>query len=216
MKPDKRATKASKAKGSAPKASKPRMQRVKSYSRKRATKNIGKATNPWDATATLYGKEAAHLADVCGMIASLALRPPHPEDTARRMHEQLGAWLATATPADLRRLARWRDRPDWQDPEDPMNFGIQLEVFDRCVQQAASKAGGAAAFWELDEAQRQRLLREALSLENKREVLRQIPREELRDKIKMAQMGDHDPQTVRKSVARRFKAARAMPRRSAE
>ena len=156
---------------------------------------------------------AARLGQVCATIQRLHRHPQVREDLARDMREELGAWLASATPKDLRLLARWRENPEWDWAWEQLHLGIEMEVQHRCLKEAADKAGGAAAFFAASEAQRQHLLREALSPANKRKVLRQIPLEELQRAIERAQMGKHSLDAIRKAKSRKFRATRDKPGR---
>lgn len=207
--------------------------------------------NPFSQEArvrALYGK-AAHIADVCGKIISLntrlvwpdpntaegqeALARREPFDRARR--EYLGAWLANASPEDLRALADWRDRPEWPGPEDEIGFGIQLATLSKAVQEAVAatgfqvlpqaslpenpspsppfllnvKAMGPAEGEFLSNEE----LRKALAPDNQRDVLTRMSAAELQSSIKDAQMGNHTEDAIRKVRKRKFKATRKGPGR---
>ena len=142
-----------------------------------------------------------HLHEIKSLMQSLNLRPQHPPEKVREMHERLGAWLATATPQDIHILAAWKDRPDWDGPHDPLALGIQLEVFDQAVRRAA-RAMPAGSMPTPEKLAR------ATHPDNLRAILKKMPRAALVKAIAAGQMGTHEKETVRKRIERQFGATR--------
>lgn len=153
----------------------------------------------------LHGN-AAHLAEVCGRIVSLNTRlewpaPDSPEGREalrqrepleRAYREFLGAWLAKeASPQDLRILAKWMDATNKGGPVEELLLGIHLATCGKAVEGKS-----------LDDAAK------ALNPDNLREVLREMPRAELKEQIEASRMGRHTPTAIQHRLGRDFGATR--------
>lgn len=106
--------------------------------------------------AFMFG-EAAHLARQCDAIKAILAAAKHGLPDTPWGHSQkvklqaardfLGEWLAHATPADLRILAVWKDRPDPSQPVDPVAFRLAQMAFAEGARRV-SNAEGEPFIWD--------------------------------------------------------------------
>lgn len=153
--------------------------------------------------AALYGK-AGHLWKVCSCIKWLNDLPPLSKDLlhfVQEGHENLGKWLATASPEDLRALAAWRDRPNWMRPVDPKVMGL-LTAASLAMIEAAEAAGEDVTKFSPGELAVRQLA-----------ALRHTPRTKIRSIIRSHLYGSHTGEALQKVLARKFKATRKGPGR---
>jgi len=100
--------------------------------------------------AFMFG-EAAHLAKQCDAIKAILVfardgLPDTPWGHSWKVKLQakrdfLGEWLAHATAADLRILARWKARPDLFQPVDPVAFRLAQMAFTEGARQVSNAEG---------------------------------------------------------------------------